>query len=50
MGKNKKALDKIELIERTFIELQEMWYQLTFNTTASLRNQIATGINEYFQK
>lgn len=34
------VIKKVELIEKKLLELKEMWYDVTFNTTASIRYQI----------
>jgi hypothetical protein len=35
-----KVLRKVKLIEKHLIDLKDMWYDVTFNTPASIRNQI----------
>jgi len=37
---NRKVLNKVKLIEKHLLDLREMWYDVTFNTTASIRYQI----------
>lgn len=37
---NNKALRKVKLIEKHLVDLQNMWYEVTFNTTTSIKNQI----------
>ena len=37
---NKKALRKVKLIEKHLTDLKDMWFDITYNTTADIRYQI----------
>ena len=34
------AIEKVELIEKNLTDLKNMWFDVTFNTTSSVRYQI----------
>ncbi len=49
MNESNRAYELVESIEESLKELQELWFEVTYNTTSSVRGQIQESLTYKYE-